>query len=527
MSARRTSDLFKAFSLKPFAASTKTGEVLDLDEMMAKVKEDVVMLTDLANWHIDFAVLGDFRKLPEKSKKGSSNSLGRKLGIEAPKDVVDGMTSGASRFSEMLCAAVMDSVKSWSERVDACSGLSKKHISQGWKRTSSPEIPEIINPKMRLSAANNQYSYFEFDPLVEGNDFFILNLVVQGKWIKLYFDFDIDRFSGAYKIAKPDITLDENGFPVFHFTAAYTYNYTAFSEDYVIGVDVGTSNYVTASVVRKDGTIVEGTTTTLSSDVHSLVNKVRSANQQVASLQRQGKKEEASCHRRANVHRKRELAIKSAQEIAMLSAQWGNAVVVFEDLSWIANTMQNGRWNRGELVKWTKHFVELNGGRIAKVNSAYTSQVCHLCNGSLMIVNHHDVWCKHCELWMDRDENATANIAQRFIDKSFEKFVSTRKKSKKFTPKQTVRVNVKSVTKRDKNPDRTKFGPTPKRPKKRRTHKKRVFTFSGLEVTTKKIGSSGNMGTEGGRKKQVPAVTVKSSHNRKVRKKFSSCSLIQ
>ena len=211
----------------------------------------------------------------------------------------------------------------------------------------------------------------------------------------------------------------------------------------------------------------------------------------------------------------------------MLSAQWGNAVVVFEDLSWIANTMQNGRWNRGELVKWTKHFVELNGGRIAKVNSAYTSQVCHLCNGSLMIVNHHDVWCKHCELWMDRDENATANIAQRFIDKSFEKFVSTRKKSKKFTPKQTVRVNVKSVTKRDKNPDRTKFGPTPKRPKKRRTHKKRVFTFSGLEVTTKKIGSSGNMGTEGGRKKQVPAVTVKSSHNRKVRKKFSSCSLIQ
>lgn len=54
---------------------------------------------------------------------------------------------------------------------------------------SSPEIPEIVHPKMQLSAANNQYSYFEFDPLVEGNDFFILNLVVQGKWTKLYFDF--------------------------------------------------------------------------------------------------------------------------------------------------------------------------------------------------------------------------------------------------------------------------------------------------------------------------------------------------
>lgn len=59
MSARRTDDLFKAFSLKPFAASTKTGEVLDLDEIMARVKDDVVMLTDLANWHIDFETLYD------------------------------------------------------------------------------------------------------------------------------------------------------------------------------------------------------------------------------------------------------------------------------------------------------------------------------------------------------------------------------------------------------------------------------------------------------------------------------------
>lgn len=528
MSARRTDDLFKSFSLQPFAASTKAGEVLDLEEVIGGIKKDVVMLTDLANWHLDFAILDDFKKLPEKDKKGSSNSLGRKLGIKAPKEIRETMTSGASRFSEMLCAAVIDAVKSWNERIDACSGLSQKQISQGWKRTSSPEIPKITNPKMRLSAANNMYSYFEFDPLVEGEDFFILNLVVQGTWTKLYFDFDTDRFSGAYKITKPDITLDKNELPVFNFTAAYTYNYTGFSEDYVIGVDVGTSNYVTASVVRKDGTIVEGTTTTLSSDIHSLVNKVRNANKQVASLQRRGKKKEAFWHRIANVHRKRELAIKSAQEIAMISAHWGNAIVVFEDLSWIKNTMQNGKWNRGELVRWTKHFVELNGGRIAQVNAAYTSKVCHLCNGSLMIIEHHDVWCENCGLWMDRDENATANIAQRFINRSLEKFIKTRKKSKKFTSNHVVRVKVKPVTKRDKNPDRTKFGPTPKRPKrKNKRSRQKVFTSSGLEVTTKKIGSSGQTETEDGRKKQVPTVTVKSSHNRKFRRRFSSCSLIQ
>lgn len=172
--------------------------------------------------------------------------------------------------------------------------------------------------------------------------------------------------------------------------------------------------------------------------------------------------------------------------------------------------------------------MELNGGRIAKVNAAYTSQKCHMCNGNLMIVEHHDVWCKNCGLWMDRDENATANIAQRFIAGSLEKFVSTRKKSRNYTPKQVVRVVVKPVTKRGRNPDRTKFGPTPKRPKKRRKgSRRRVFTSSGLEVTTKKIGSPAHTETGGGRKKHVPTATAKSSHNRKVRRRFSFCSLPQ
>lgn len=172
MSGRRKADLFKAFTLKPFAASTKTGEVLDLAKVMGGIKKDVVMLTDLANWYLDFELLDEFRKLPEKDKKGSSNSLGRKLGIATPKEIQETMPSGASRFSAMLCAAVIDAVKSWRARVDVCTGLSKKRVSQGWTRTASPEKPAITHPKMRLSAANNQYSYFEFDPLVEGEDFF-------------------------------------------------------------------------------------------------------------------------------------------------------------------------------------------------------------------------------------------------------------------------------------------------------------------------------------------------------------------
>lgn len=39
MSGRRKADLFKAFTLKPFAASTKTGEVLDLAKVMGGIKK--------------------------------------------------------------------------------------------------------------------------------------------------------------------------------------------------------------------------------------------------------------------------------------------------------------------------------------------------------------------------------------------------------------------------------------------------------------------------------------------------------
>lgn len=62
--------------------------------------------------------------------------------------------------------------------------------------------------------------------------------------------------------------------------------------------------------------------------------------------------DEAQLHREAALRKKRELAILAAQEIADLSHQWGNAVVAVEDLSWISNTMQNGRWNRSAFTQW-------------------------------------------------------------------------------------------------------------------------------------------------------------------------------
>ena len=144
-------------------------------------------------------------------------------------------------------------------------------------------------------------------------------------------------------------------------------------------MDVGINDYATV-VVRdtKTGRIVHETT--LSQRVHSLWNSVRASQRQVRDLKkkaatllrdRQGGMsalDEAQLHREAASRKKRELAILAAQEIAYLSHLWGNAVVAVEDLGWISNTMQSGRWNRGALVQWLTHYVSQNGGWVVAVN---------------------------------------------------------------------------------------------------------------------------------------------------------------
>lgn len=160
---------------------------------------------------------------------------------------------------------------------------------------------------------------------------------------------------------------------MFIFTVVTDNPVVQFSGDYTIGVDVGINNYATV-VVREVETGRIAHETTLSQRVHSLWNSVRASQQQVRDLKkkaatllcdrqaRMAALDEARFHREAASRKKRELAILAAQEIADLSYLWGNAVVAVEDLGWIRNTMQHGRWNRGAIVQWLTHYVSQNGG---------------------------------------------------------------------------------------------------------------------------------------------------------------------
>ena len=321
---------------------------------------------------------------------------------------------------------------------------------------------------MNLGAVDKCYAAIENNPFVDGE--IILKMVIQGAWYRLIFDFDNKRFTEG-RVTLPVIKV-QDGQPVFIFTVVTDNPVVQFSGDYTIGVDVGINNYATV-VVRdvKTGCLVHKTT--LSQRVHSLWNSVRASERQVRFLkkksdrllsQRQARMaalDEAQLHREAASRKKRELAILAAQEIAVLSHVWGNAVVAVEDLGWIRNTMQHGRWNRGEFVRWLTHYVSQNGGWVVDVSSFNTSQQCHTCGQRVTHPTHEVSVCPEHGT-MDRDVNAAANISARAVP-GVTKARVTRAKNRKLGPQVPLKTPPTRASLRYPGRDRTKSAPTPKR----------------------------------------------------------------
>ena len=65
------------------------------------------------------------------------------------------------------------------------------------------------------------------------------------------------------------------------------------------------------------------------------------------------------------------------------------------------------------MVQRSTDMVEPNGGRVLRVNPAYTSQKCHVCNTQMDMRDSRRPRCLVCKVSWDRDENASINIAKR------------------------------------------------------------------------------------------------------------------
>ena len=484
---------YKAFTARPSHALDLNGELLDSSLVLGKLASEIQGISGYAT----FVARNDMKLGSELAQTGTvqPTTAGRRAGVTMPRFFVedeDGKPiagkSGRSRKEALIQHRVVTSFRSWQERISAANCTSSKYVSQGWKRTVSASPPSYGEDYINLGAVNNQYAAIENDPFVAGE--IVLKMVIQGEWYRLFFRFDAARFREG-KVTLPLIKI-ENNQPVFIFSVVTDDPIVQFSGDYVVGVDVGVHNYATV-VVRNSKTEKIVYQSTLSQRVHSLWNSVRASEKQVTQLRKKAKSilydrqakmsalDEAQFHREAASRKKRELAILAAQEIAYLSHFWGNAVVAVEDLSWIANTMQNGWWNRGAFTQWLAHYVSQNGGWVISVNSANTSQVCHKCGSKVSHPTHKVSLCPEHGI-LDRDVNAAMNIASRAVPKA-EKARKTRTKNRKLQPQAPLKTPAARDTLKYPGRDRTKNKPTPKR-------KKRVSKGVNLPISPARVSTT-------------------------------------
>ena len=478
--------------MRPSYVLDLNGELLDGAPVLASLASEVRDISAYATYVVrnDEALGGELAHVAVIQPAVA----GRRAGVTMPDFLATGR-AGRSRKERLMQHSVVAEYRSWQERDKAANGESPKYVSRGWKRTASGAAPTYGEDYVNLGAVDDHYARIEGDPFADGE--IILRLVIQGQWYRLIFDFDNKRFTEG-RVTLPVIKV-EGGQPVFIFTVVTDNPVVQFSGDYVVGVDVGINNYATV-VVRdvKTGRIVYETT--LSQRVHSLWNSVRASERQVRALRkkattllhdrqaRMSALDEVKFHREAASRKRRELAIITAQEIAYLSHAWGNAVVAVEDLSWVVNTMQNGRWNRGALIKWLTHYVSQNGGWVVAVNPANTSQQCHVCGAKvshptrkLSVCHEHGV--------MDRDVNAAVNVAARAVTRVTKARV-TRAKNRKIRSQVPLRTPLTRDSLKYPGRDRTKNAPTPRRKINRRASREVILPARPARAQTYSLEAS-------------------------------------
>jgi len=391
---------------------------------------------------------------------------GRQMNLKLPSKVKKQFRSGASRLEKMFQEQVVSNLRSWAARVEVMTQTYPKYVSAGWKRTADASKPASMQPRLALSAADKQYREMTVTP-----ERIELMMVVQGKKVVLHFPTPLQLIEVGCEPGVPDIWVDKDNRVVFGFHGKTNPGRPEFSERYVVGVDLGVKNpaaYVVWDTEKKE--IVERSL--LGQRARSLHNKIKRTQTQVTSLQKKNRSDEAASHREHLSNRRLELSILIAQELADVSWRYGNAIVSFEDLSHIKNTMKHGRWFRGEVYRRTRDMVEADGGRVMKVSAAYTSRRCHICQSDLDMSDYSEPRCTTCGITHHRDLNAAANIAQRV---NVKKACQTRKKHATARKTRKSKCHSKPL----KHPD-TKNRPTPKAPQNQKKRKTSILNYPPL-----------------------------------------------
>lgn len=394
------SSVNRTYPCRPYACFDEDGKGVDLHGVLEEIRCEATECARQAARHLSWKNMVRVAEC-----KGLKPSVaGSRMGIRLPPGK---RLRGRSRFERMVREYAVSQLRSWNERFLAYRGGSSKYVSAGWRRTVSVLPPRTLAPRLALSATDNQY----YSISVDGSTT-VLRMVVSGRWVSLYFKTPGRFLEEGVRPIAPDIIIDDRGRVMFNWFAEIPVERSDFSDRYVVGVDVGRNSAAFSTVVDvTTGDVVEASGG--NRRIKTLENRILRTENQVRSLHKTGRHEEAAQHREGLANRRNELATLVGQEIADLSFRYDNALVAVEDLSGIRNTMSHGRWVRGQMVQRSVDMVEADGGRVIKVNPAYTSQKCHVCGTQMDMRDSRRPRCLVCKVTWDRDENAAINIAKR------------------------------------------------------------------------------------------------------------------
>ena len=349
----------------------------------------------------------EVRKAKEDGKNLPTNSLMR--GLVQP-DLPDNNTIFVpSKVTDLIQENVGRMVKTWNGEDD--------HI---------PSSPAEIH----LSGSNNQYSQIT---KITKDDFIVLVMKTLTVEYLIYFHAPKKYLKRYKKINKPDITLKDDGSLEWRFTLEVEAPSPNLSFKYVIGVDRGVVEAAVWSVVSQDdGRVVESFTS--STRHHQARAKIRRQFQNKKGIKAAIKRDNPGVEDLTTVPRwarvtelnhaitnaKIDASRLLAQEIVATAVAYDNCLIMMEDLSW------SGDWwgePYGVLLHWTEHYAELAGLHVMKVNPAWTSTSCSVCGAVFKLKKaeanerlFHGTRvfsCPSCKAELDRDVNASVNIARR------------------------------------------------------------------------------------------------------------------
>lgn len=485
----RTSNPYRSINLEPYAAYRVKSiekpddvyEHITMQELHKKLSMSLSVVQSLVQWGIDTSVDREVASFFKNVHDGVHPETGAALpsqgsvrmnrvghdydsnrGRQCPIYPNEMISQG--RVSRIIRGELHSLLSSYGERLKTYREIkdsSKKH-SRGRERTidTSPPKAGLV---MNLGYADEQYRKLYID--TDNPHIVELRMVAYDEKVSLFFYLPDSYVSPDRKICVPIISQNKDTERItFSFPLQYERLLPEFG-DYIVAVDVGDKLPYVATVMRvSDGSVVN--TYHPSHRVMSLAAKnrrnlsnVKSINSKVsparkfedrysilssAGPEKDFSREkhyealetlwiydvELSRQRKALSRRKGELATIVGQEIVGISLEWDNAQIIIEDLSFVSNTTNNGRWNYGEVQRWIKHYANLQGVTCFEVNAAYTSKTCSSCNSRDHHFDKRVFRCDSCGLVMDRDENASINIGKRGLSMS-SKSRKTRKKRRK------------------------------------------------------------------------------------------------